>query len=119
LILRVLRGRVHPGQVAVFREQALKALDDARRQDGLVTAQVGRQVHSDGAEDIAFVSVWLSLEALYRWLGSTDLLETPVLNSGRPGVFEHFEVQHFETYEPADPDSVDVAAPEEVIEAAG
>jgi hypothetical protein len=46
-----------------------------------------------------FVSVWRDLEALYGWVGSTDLLDTPVLNSGRPDVFDNFEVQHYETYE--------------------
>lgn len=83
MILRVLRGRVHPGQIAVFREQAQQTLDDARQHDGLIYAQVGRQVHSDGGEEVIFVSAWRDLEALYRWLGGTDLLKTPVLANGR------------------------------------
>jgi heme-degrading monooxygenase HmoA len=109
LIVRVLKGRVHPGQVVVFREQAQQVLHDARQHDGLVFAQVGRQVHADGGEEIVFVSVWRNLEALYRWVGGTDLLDTPVLNRGRPDVFEQFEVQHYETYESAEPDAIDVA----------
>jgi heme-degrading monooxygenase HmoA len=83
--------------VGLFRGQAQQALDDARRHEGLVYAQVGRQAHSDGSEEIAFVSVWRGLEDLYRWVGGTDLLDTPVLNSGNPEVFESFEVQHYET----------------------
>jgi heme-degrading monooxygenase HmoA len=99
LIIRVLQGRVAPGQTAIFRLQAQKALDDARRRDGLVYAQVGRQAHSDGSEEISFVSVWRDLAALYAWLGGTDLLDTPVFNSVGPAVFQNYEVQHFESYE--------------------
>jgi heme-degrading monooxygenase HmoA len=83
----------------VFHKQAEQALDDARRHDGLVFAQVGRQAHADGSEEIAFVSVWRDLEALYGWLGGTDLLDTPAFNNGDPAVFTHFEVQHYESYE--------------------
>ena len=92
-----------------FREQADQALDDARRHDGLIHAHVGRQVHADGGEEVMFVSVWRDLEALYGWVGSTDLLDTPVLNSDRPLVFEYFDVQHYETYESIEPDQA--AAP--------
>ena len=102
MIVRVLQGRVPPGQAAVFRQQAEQALEDARRHDGLVFAQVGRQAHGDGSEEIAFVSVWRDLEALYGWLGGTDLLDTPVFNGGSPTVFERFEVQHYESYEVAE-----------------
>jgi heme-degrading monooxygenase HmoA len=108
LIVRVLKGRVQVGQVAVFREQAQQALDDARLREGLVYAQVGRQAHSDGGEEIVFVSVWRDLEALYSWVGGTDLLETPVLSSGSFYVFDRFEVQHYETYEPADGASTNI-----------
>jgi heme-degrading monooxygenase HmoA len=109
LIVRILKGRVQPGQVAVFREQALQVLHDVRQRDGLVHAQLGRQVHSDGAEEVIFVSVWVSLEDLYRWVGSTDLLDTPVQNGGRPNIFDHFEVQHYETYVSVDSESIEVA----------
>jgi heme-degrading monooxygenase HmoA len=103
LIIRVLRGRVLPGQVATFREQAHQTVNDARRHEGLIHAHVGRQAHSDGSEEVVFVSVWRDLEALYGWVGSTDLLDTPGLNSGRPDVFDNFEVQHYETYESGEP----------------
>ena len=107
MIVRVLAGHVHPGQVSLFREQAQLALLDARRHEGLIYAQVGRQAHPDGGEEIVFVSTWRNLEALYRWVGGTDLLDTPVLNSGHPGVFERFEIQHYETYEAADSESAE------------
>jgi heme-degrading monooxygenase HmoA len=87
-----------------FREQAERALSDARAHDGLVYAHVGRQAHVDGGEQIIFVSVWRDLAALYGWLGGTDLLGTPVLNNGSPEVFERFEVQHYEVVEPAGPE---------------
>jgi heme-degrading monooxygenase HmoA len=103
LIIRVLRGCVLPGQVGAFREQALQVANDARRHEGLIHAHVGRQAHSDGREEVVFVSVWRDLEALYGWVGGTDLLDTPVLSNGRPNVFDSFEVQHFETYESGEP----------------
>jgi heme-degrading monooxygenase HmoA len=111
LIVRVLKGRVQVGQVAVFREQARKALDGARQSEGLVYAQVGRQAHSDGGEEIVFVSVWRDLEALYGWVGGTDLLETPVLSSGSLDVFDRFEVQHYETYEPVEAAATEARVP--------
>ncbi|HEX7490387.1 MAG TPA: hypothetical protein VF337_01645 [Candidatus Limnocylindrales bacterium] len=74
-------------------------MDDARRHEGLVFAKVGRQAHSDGSEEISFITVWRDLSVLYAWLGGMDLLDTPVLNSRSPAFFEHYEVQHFESYE--------------------
>lgn len=112
MILRVLRGRVHPGQVVTFREQARDALRDARQHDGLLYAEMGRQAHVDGSEEIVFVSVWRNLDVLYRWVGGTDLLDTPVLDGNNPDVFEHFEVQHYETYGSADPESPEGESPE-------
>jgi heme-degrading monooxygenase HmoA len=121
LIIRVLHGCVLPGQVATFREQAHQAVNDARRHEGLIHAHVGRQAHSDGREEVVFVSVWRDLEALYGWVGSTDLLDTPVLNSGRPEVFDNFEVQHYETYESGEPGQgeVEPAAPAHVWASTG
>jgi heme-degrading monooxygenase HmoA len=111
LIVRVLEGRVHSGRVTVFRQQAKRVLEDARREDGLVHAQIARQVNADGGEEIIFVSVWRDLEALYGWLGTTDLLNTPVFNGGTFDVFEHFEVQHYEVCELEAPEAVEAAKP--------
>lgn len=108
MIVRVLEGRVQSGRIAVFREQAQRALDDARRHDGLVYAQIGRQAHADGGEEIIFVSVWRDLEALYHWLGGSDLLNTPMLSNGNSDVFERFDVQHYEVCEL---EGADLAAP--------
>jgi heme-degrading monooxygenase HmoA len=102
LIVRVLQGRVLPAQTANFHKQAEKALKDARRQDGLVSAHAGRQAHADGSEEIAFVTIWRDLEALYGWLGGTDLLDAPGFNHTSPSVFAHFEIQHYETFEGGD-----------------
>ena len=107
MIVRVLQGRVRPGQTAVFRKQAQEALDDARRHDGLVYAQAGRQVHSDGSEEIAFVSVWRDLETLYGWLGGNNLLDTPVATGVGPDSFERFEVQHYEAFEDGETEAFD------------
>jgi heme-degrading monooxygenase HmoA len=116
LIVRVLKGHVHPGQVTVFREQAQQALSDARRCDGLVYAQIGRQAHPDGGEEVVFVSVWRDLDALYCWVGGSDLLDTPMLNNGTPDVLEHFGIQHYEAYEGADSDCEEVVeSPRAVI----
>jgi heme-degrading monooxygenase HmoA len=90
---------VRPAQTAAFRQKAQEALHDARLHDGLVYAQAGRQVHADGSEEIAFVSVWQDLEGLYRWLGGNDLLDTPVGDGVSPAAFERFEVQHYEAFE--------------------
>ena len=102
MIVRVLQGRVHPGQVPAFRAHAQRLLTDVRRHDGNEYAQIGRQVHADGGEEIIFVSIWRDLDALYGWLGGTDLLRTPMLNDGGADVFEHFEVQHYEVLESVD-----------------
>jgi len=110
LIVRILKGRVSPGQIAVFRAQAQTVLRDIRKRDGSIHAEVARQVHSDGGEEIILVSVWRDMEAIYGWLGMTDLLDTPMADRGEPNVFEHFEVQHYEVLEPDDLASVTAVA---------
>ncbi|MGZ6265864.1 MAG: antibiotic biosynthesis monooxygenase family protein [Candidatus Limnocylindrales bacterium] len=82
-----------------FRAQACAALEDARGHDGFVYGHVGRQANPDGSEEVLFVSVWRDLRSLYRWIGGTDLLHTPVLSRGAADVFEHYEVQHYEVWE--------------------
>jgi heme-degrading monooxygenase HmoA len=113
LIIRILRGRVQPVRQAAFRAQARQALADARGRDGFVSAHVGRQVHGDGTEEVLFVSLWRDLESLYRWVGSTDLLETPVLSRGLPDVFETYEVQHYEVWD--DADKAEFASPRSAV----
>jgi heme-degrading monooxygenase HmoA len=85
-----------------FRAQACAALDDAHCHDGFVYGDVGRQANADGSEEVLFVSVWRDLRSLYRWVGGTDLLGSPVLSRGAADVFEHYEVQHYEVWEAGD-----------------
>jgi hypothetical protein len=99
VILRVLRGRVQPHRVAELRGRAGRVLEDARRRDGCTYAQIGRQVHGDGSEEVLFVSLWRDLESLYGWVGGTDLLRTPVLSGAGPDLFDSHEVQHYEVWE--------------------
>ena len=73
-----------------------------RKHDGNVHAEAARQVHSDGGEEIILVSVWRDLDAIYGWLGVTDLLETPTRDRAEPSVFKGFEVQHYEVLETDD-----------------
>lgn len=99
MIVRILKGRVNPGQLTAFRTQAQWVLRDIREQDGIVHAEVARQVYADGGEEIILVSVWRDLEAIYSWLGVTDILQMPMRGRGEPNVFERFEVQHYEGVE--------------------
>ena len=96
MIVRVLRGRVAAAHVRPFRDRAQRALSDARRQEGCVYSEVGRQAHKDGSEEIVVISVWTGMEALYRWLGTTDLLDTPILAGDGDSVLDNLDVQHFE-----------------------
>lgn len=102
MIIRILRGQVQPVRLAEFRAQAQAALDAAQGHAGFIYGHVGRQSHGDGSEEVLFVSVWQDLHALYRWVGGTDLLETPVLRRGASDVFETYEVQHYEVWEAGD-----------------
>jgi len=100
LIVRILKGRVGPGHAAIFREQVRRVVRDAQNRDGLVYAHVGRQAYADAGEEMVFVSVWRDLEAIYSWLGVTDLLQTPMLDDGQRDAFERLELQHYEVLEP-------------------
>jgi heme-degrading monooxygenase HmoA len=99
LIVRILKGRVSPEQVELFRVRALRALEGARAHPGLVHAEVARQVRSDGGEEIAIVSVWRDFDAIYGWLGATNLLDTLMMEPGEH-ILGDFEVQHYETLDP-------------------
>ena len=124
LIVRVLKGRVNPDQVAAFRAQAQVVVQDLREHDGLVHTEVARQVSSDGGEEVILVSVWRDLAAIYGWLGVTNLLDSPMTNHGEPNLLDHFDVQHYEVLESAElgeatPDDMSWAAPERPLRAAG
>lgn len=102
MIVRVLRGHVLAERVDDFRNQARRVLVGGAGCEGLVHAHVGRQVHRDGSQEVIFVTVWRDIESLYRWVGGSDLLETPVL-SERHDVFDACDVQHYEVLESWDP----------------
>jgi hypothetical protein len=77
-----------------------------------VHAHVGRQAHRDGAEQIVFVSVWRDLESLYAWVGS-DLLSTPLLVDCPPGLFDEYDIQHYEVVDlgPEEAEDIDQVGP--------
>ena len=95
MIVRVLRGRVTADHVRPFRQRAQRALLDARI-NGCVYSQVGRQAHKDGSEQIVIISVWTGMAALYDWLGTTDLLDSPIVAERGQFVLEDLDVQHYE-----------------------
>lgn len=97
LIVRVLIGRVDADHVLPFREQTRRALADAEGHGGFLHAHVGRQSHKDGSEEIVVVTVWEDLESVYRWVGGTDLLDTPVITGVDRDLFVHCDIQHYET----------------------
>jgi heme-degrading monooxygenase HmoA len=99
LIVRILKGRVSPEDVELFRVRALRSLEGARAHPGLVHAEVARQVRSDGGQEIAIVSVWHDFDAIYGWLGSTNLLDTLMMEPGEH-LLGDFEVQHYEALDP-------------------
>jgi heme-degrading monooxygenase HmoA len=104
---------VPPARLAAFRVQASRAMDDARSHEGFVASHAGRQVHGDGGEEVVLISVWRDLESLYRWVGGTDLLESPVLSRGLPDVFDSYEVQHYEVWD--DTVAVEMTAPRSTV----
>ena len=96
MIVRVLQGRVRADGIGLFREQSRRVLARTRAQDGCSFAQVARQAHSDGSEEIVFLSVWRDLEAVYDWVGCVDLKTAPVISGDRPDVLEYYDIQHYE-----------------------
>ena len=102
MIVRILKGRVSPEHVELFRVRALRALEGTRAHPGLIHAEVARQVRSDGGEEIAIVSVWRDFDAIYGWLGATNLLDTLMLEPGEQ-ILGDFEVQHYEALDPDEP----------------
>ncbi len=98
LIVRLLSGVVPPEKVEAFHEQARLALASAKQSQGLLFGEIGRQVHPDCAEEVVFITVWKDLESLYGWIGSNDLLWTPIVRDGDGDVFDRVEVQHYESW---------------------
>jgi heme-degrading monooxygenase HmoA len=100
LIVRVLQGRVKADAISLFREQSALALARTRSHEGCSYAQVARQSHKDGSEEIVFLSVWSDLTAVYDWVGGVDLVNAPVIAGNAPEVFAYFDIQHYEVVDP-------------------
>jgi heme-degrading monooxygenase HmoA len=100
LIVRLLQGRVRADCISLFREQAGQALERTRSHEGCSFAQVARQSHRDGSEEIVFLSVWSDLGAVYDWVGGIDLVNAAVIAGDAPEVFDYFDIQHYEVVDP-------------------
>jgi len=50
---------------------------ELRSWNGVVSANVARQIASDGGEEVMFATVWRDMPALYAWIGCSDLLGVP------------------------------------------
>ncbi len=100
MIVRLLRGRVKADAVSLFREQSSLALARTRGREGCSYAQLARQSHKDGSEEIVFLSVWSDLKAVYDWVGGVDLVNAPVIAGDAPEVFAYFDIQHYEVVDP-------------------
>ncbi len=100
MIVRVLQGRVKADALGLFREQSALALARTRSHEGCSYAQVGRQTHKDGSEEIVFLSVWNDLKGVYDWVGGIDLLNAPMIAGDAPEVFSYFDIQHYEVVDP-------------------
>ncbi len=88
-----------------FREQASLFLGQVREMDGCGFAQVGRQVNKDGSEEVVVVTSWTCLDAIYAWVGGSDLLSSPLLAGQLQDLLEHHDIQHYEAIGPAEADA--------------
>lgn len=77
MIVRIVRGNVAADQVLVFHDLARRVMPEVRTQDGVVLANVARQIAADGGEEIVFATVWRDIPAVYAWIGCSDLLDVP------------------------------------------
>lgn len=96
LIARILTGSVAAALVPEFNATAGATMLGVRRQDGLRTAFVARQIETDGGEQIVFTTVWEDMPALYAWIGASDLMQVPGSIQDFEGLVGAREVQYFE-----------------------
>jgi hypothetical protein len=101
MVIRILRTRVRPDSVHLFRERAIAKATDARNVPGSIDVHVGQQ--ADGsAYDFVFVSRWQSMDALYAWAGGLDLLARPMYFDGLEDALLDFDIQHYVDLESGD-----------------
>jgi heme-degrading monooxygenase HmoA len=93
MILRVLRGRVHPHRHAEFNSEVVRRLDLLAVQPGLQYASLARQLPGS-IQEFVFVTEWDDMESLYGWVGPD--LGSPRLFREREDLLMDFEVEHFE-----------------------
>ena len=101
MVIRILRTRVRPDSVHLFRPRAIAKAVDARKVAGSIDVHVGQQ--ADGAAyEFVFVSRWESMDALYAWAGGLDLLARPIYFEGLEDALLDFEIQHYVDLESTD-----------------
>src|ERR1035437_7297279 len=96
LIARILRGSVAAALVPEFHTTAGGSMLGVRKQGGLRAAFVARQIETDGGEQIVFTTVWADMQALYAWIGASDLMNVPASIQSFEGLVGARDVQYFE-----------------------
>ena len=99
MIVRILRARVRAEHAYEFRERALAKLLAARNVEGIIDARLVTQAGPLDHEFV-FISRWPSMDSLYAWAGSKDLLARPVFFAGLEGFLDSFDIQHYVEVEP-------------------
>jgi heme-degrading monooxygenase HmoA len=99
MIVRILRARVRTEHAYEFRKRALAKLVAARKVDGIIDARLVTQA---GAVDheFVFITSWPSMDPLYAWAGSRDLLARPVFFAGLDEFLDAFDIQHYVEVDP-------------------
>jgi heme-degrading monooxygenase HmoA len=93
MILRVLRGRVHPHRHGEFNEEVVARLGALADQPGLRCASFARQLPS-AVQEFVFVTEWDDMNAVYQWVGSD--LEAPRLFRDREDMLLDYQIEHYE-----------------------
>ena len=107
LIVRIVRGTVAADLVPAFHDLAASTVPELRLREGVVSANVARQIAPDGGEDVVFATVWRGMPDLYAWIGCSNLLDTPAPISTFEEYLAGCDLQY---YEVIDTDAVAVDA---------
>jgi heme-degrading monooxygenase HmoA len=94
MIVRILRARVRKERAYDFRERALEKLHAVRQVDGVIDARLMTQAGPVDHEFI-FITRWPSMDPLYAWAGSRDLLARPVYFADLAEYLDEFDIQHY------------------------
>lgn len=107
LIVRIVRGTVAADLVPAFHDLARSTVPELRLREGVVSANVARQIAPDGGEEVVFATVWRGMPDLYAWIGCSNLLDTPAPISTFEEYLAGCDLQY---YEVIDTDAVAVDA---------